>query len=195
LRIIHGENVVPRGKTRLLQLWLTLPKSQRAADKQAGTVLEWQQSAADALISLARQSGHGDGRVRRSPTTLVVHLSEDAPPLLEGAGPLSPETAERLRRFLADGHHGEMEWLATTAARRAQPRALWAEAGAVVMFGLNYGPARDPRPVRAVHRDRSQDHGLQPEQRKRGNHGDDQRIEQRHVQLQRVDVGLRQERQ
>ena len=29
--IIHGENVVPRGRTRLLQLWLTLPKSQRAA--------------------------------------------------------------------------------------------------------------------------------------------------------------------
>jgi quercetin 2,3-dioxygenase len=27
--IIHGESVVPRGKTRLLQLWLTLPKSER----------------------------------------------------------------------------------------------------------------------------------------------------------------------
>ena len=34
--------------------------------------------------------------VRRSPTTLIVHLSEDAPPMLEGAGPLSVETAERL---------------------------------------------------------------------------------------------------
>ena len=33
---------------------------------------------------------------RRSPTTLIVHLSEDAPPLLEGAGPLSPETADWL---------------------------------------------------------------------------------------------------
>jgi quercetin 2,3-dioxygenase len=29
--IIHGESVTPRGKTRLLQLWLTLPKSQRDA--------------------------------------------------------------------------------------------------------------------------------------------------------------------
>ena len=38
----------------------------------------------------------GEGGVRRSPTTLIVHLSEDAPPFLEGAGPLSPETAERL---------------------------------------------------------------------------------------------------
>jgi len=29
--IIHGESATPRGKTRLLQLWLTLPKSQRGA--------------------------------------------------------------------------------------------------------------------------------------------------------------------
>ena len=33
---------------------------------------------------------------KRSPTTLIVHVSDDEPPLLEGAGPLSPETAERL---------------------------------------------------------------------------------------------------
>jgi quercetin 2,3-dioxygenase len=29
--IIHGESVTPRGKTRLLQLWLTLPKGERNA--------------------------------------------------------------------------------------------------------------------------------------------------------------------
>jgi quercetin 2,3-dioxygenase len=29
--IIHGESVVPRGRTRVLQLWLTLPKRQRDA--------------------------------------------------------------------------------------------------------------------------------------------------------------------
>ena len=44
---------------------------------------------------LARCGG-ADGGPRRSPTTLIVHLSDDAPPLLEGAGPISPETAERL---------------------------------------------------------------------------------------------------
>ena len=71
-------------------------QEQRASDKQAGTTLEWQQSAADALVTLARQGGDGGGGVRRSPTTLIVHLSDDAPPLLEGAGPISPETAERL---------------------------------------------------------------------------------------------------
>ena len=74
-----------------------IAKDQRAVDKQDGTTLEWQQSTADALVTLARQSGGGTGGgVKRSPTTLIVHLSEDAPPLLEGAGLLSPETAQRL---------------------------------------------------------------------------------------------------
>ena len=75
-------------------IW-SIATGQRAADKQAGTILDWQQSAADALVTLARQGG-ADAGVRRSPTTLIVHLSDDQPPMLEGAGPLSPETAERL---------------------------------------------------------------------------------------------------
>ena len=70
-----------------------IAKQQRAVDKQAGSVIEWQQSAADALVTLAQRGG---GAMQRSPTTLIVHLSDDAPPMLEGAGPLSPETAERL---------------------------------------------------------------------------------------------------
>jgi len=75
-------------------IW-NIATEQRATDKQAGTVLDWQQSAADALVTLTRHAGVGAG-VKRSPTTLIVHISDDAPPLLEGAGPLSPETAERL---------------------------------------------------------------------------------------------------
>ena len=78
----------------------SIAKHQRALDKRVGAVLEWQQSTADALVTLAQQHGAGSGNesggVRRSPATLIVHLSEDAPPLLEGAGPISPETAERL---------------------------------------------------------------------------------------------------
>ncbi|MDP9259456.1 MAG: HNH endonuclease [Actinomycetota bacterium] len=76
-------------------IW-SIAKSQRALDKQAGTLLDWQQSAADALVVLARQAGAVAGGVKRSPTTLIVHISDDGPPLLECAGPLSPETAERL---------------------------------------------------------------------------------------------------
>jgi hypothetical protein len=73
-----------------------LAKSRRAADKKNGTILEWQQSAADALVTLTQQSGGGADGVRRSATTLIVHLSEDEPPMLEGAGTISSETAERL---------------------------------------------------------------------------------------------------
>ena len=72
----------------------SIAKRQRARDKKhAGSTLEWQQYTADALVTLATQpGGSGDG-VRRSATTLIVHLSPDEPPLLEGAGPISPETA------------------------------------------------------------------------------------------------------
>ena len=76
-------------------IW-SIAKHQRAIDKQDGTLLDWQQSAADALVTLARQSGGAGGGLKRSHTTLIVHISDDEPPLLEGAGPLSPETAERL---------------------------------------------------------------------------------------------------
>jgi hypothetical protein len=78
-------------------IW-SIATDQRAIDKHTGTILEWQQSAADALVTLATQphSSNAEGGPRRSPTTLIVHLSDDAPPLLEGAGPLSRETAERL---------------------------------------------------------------------------------------------------
>jgi epoxyqueuosine reductase len=53
----------------------------------------------------------------------------------------------RLAEFVEGGRHGSMEWLATTAERRAHPNAMWAEARSAVMLGLNYGPDRDPREV------------------------------------------------
>jgi epoxyqueuosine reductase len=50
----------------------------------------------------------------------------------------------RLAQFLAEGLHGDMAWMETTAARRGDPRALWPEVRAIIMLGLNYGPDRDP---------------------------------------------------
>ena len=47
-----------------------------------------------------------------------------------------------------------MKWLETEAARRSEVRALWPEAGAVVMAGMNYGPDHDPLAVLA-RRDRA----------------------------------------
>jgi epoxyqueuosine reductase len=55
-----------------------------------------------------------------------------------------PHAREALARFIADGLHGDMDWLATNAERRGDPRALWPSVRTVVMLGVNYGPARDP---------------------------------------------------
>jgi len=61
----------------------------------------------------------------------------------------TPETADRLTRFIAEGAHGDMDWLAATAERRGSPRALWPEVRSVIMLGLNYGPDEDPLAVLA----------------------------------------------
>jgi epoxyqueuosine reductase len=50
----------------------------------------------------------------------------------------------RLAAWLADGMQGEMGWMAETAARRADPRALWPGVRSVVMVGMNYGPQENP---------------------------------------------------
>jgi epoxyqueuosine reductase len=55
-----------------------------------------------------------------------------------------PEARERLARFLDDGAHGDMGWLATGPDRRGDPRILWPEVRSIVMLGLNYGPDEDP---------------------------------------------------
>jgi HNH endonuclease len=91
--LLNGRLPLEQGAAFEQAIW-TIAKTQRASDKQTGTILDWQQYTADALATLAGR--RGDGGVKRSPSTLIVHLSEDAPPLLEGTGPLSPETAERL---------------------------------------------------------------------------------------------------
>ena len=58
---------------------------------------------------------------------------------------LAPEAKEGLTEFLASGYHGDMGWLADKADRRGDPLVLWPEARSVVVVGLNYGPADDPR--------------------------------------------------
>jgi epoxyqueuosine reductase len=60
-----------------------------------------------------------------------------------------PEAKVRLERFLADGMHGDMVWMETTAARRGSPLALWPDVRSVVMLGLNYGPDEDPLAILA----------------------------------------------
>jgi epoxyqueuosine reductase len=49
--------------------------------------------------------------------------------------------------FLAQGRHGDMDWLADRPERRGDPRVLWPDVRAVVMLGVNYGPDHDPLAV------------------------------------------------
>jgi epoxyqueuosine reductase len=53
------------------------------------------------------------------------------------------ETAEKLRHFISHDYHGDMEWLAATAGRRANPKAMWPEAQTAIVFAMNYGQGID----------------------------------------------------
>ena len=57
---------------------------------------------------------------------------------------LGPVAKDRLAAFVAEGLHGDMGWMADTAARRGDPAVLWPAARTVVVLGANYGPASDP---------------------------------------------------
>src|SRR5262249_37786694 len=54
------------------------------------------------------------------------------------------EAKPRLERFLADGAHGDMQWLSANAQRRGDPRVLWPDVRSIIMLGTNYGPGEDP---------------------------------------------------
>ena len=66
----------------------------------------------------------------------------------EAVGFAAPDLGDRakahLTDFLARGLHGDMGWLAMSADRRADPRALWPAARSVIVLGMNYGPETDP---------------------------------------------------
>ena len=60
---------------------------------------------------------------------------------------LGTEACAGLQEFIARGYHGDMGWLAGTAARRGDPQVLWPEARTVVVLGINYAPQEDPLAV------------------------------------------------
>ena len=55
-----------------------------------------------------------------------------------------PEAGERLREWIAAGHHGEMGWMEARAEQRASPQGLWPEAKSVIALAMSYAPATDP---------------------------------------------------
>ncbi len=60
---------------------------------------------------------------------------------------ISAQARAGLARFLDDGHHGDMGWMAADPERRGDPRRMWSQVRAVIMLGMNYGPERDPMAV------------------------------------------------
>ncbi len=58
---------------------------------------------------------------------------------------LGPEHdwSEELHRFLSLGRHGSMEWLATRATERSNPRHLWPDARSALMVAANYASDHD----------------------------------------------------
>jgi epoxyqueuosine reductase len=52
--------------------------------------------------------------------------------------------AKHLAAFIAEGRHGDMNWLASTSEGRKDPSALWPEARSAIMLGMNYGPNTNP---------------------------------------------------
>jgi len=57
---------------------------------------------------------------------------------------LGAEASAGLRAYLAEGRHGDMDWLARNVDRREDPRTLWPETATVITLGMNYGPDHDP---------------------------------------------------
>lgn len=55
-----------------------------------------------------------------------------------------PDLPEKLAAALEAGWHGDMDWMAETAERRASPHGLWPQARSVIVLGINYGPQSDP---------------------------------------------------
>ena len=55
-----------------------------------------------------------------------------------------PLRSDRLREWLAEGMHGEMEWMEARADVRQGPQAMWPEAQSVIALGMSYAPDTDP---------------------------------------------------
>jgi epoxyqueuosine reductase len=87
--------------------------------------------------------------VRLSPAALKEKLAHEALALgFDCVGVADPaaiaDAAKYFRSFLEAGAHGDMDWLAASPERRADPRVLWPDVRSVIMLGVNYGPDENP---------------------------------------------------
>lgn len=57
---------------------------------------------------------------------------------------LGMEPGQHFLKFIADGQHGDMDWLEAKAERRRHPNAMWSDARSAIVLGLSYAPDEDP---------------------------------------------------
>ncbi len=52
-----------------------------------------------------------------------------------------PGDGANLEKYLNEGRHGDMGWMAEHINRRSSPQGIWPEARSVIVLAMNYGPA------------------------------------------------------
>jgi epoxyqueuosine reductase len=118
---------------------------------RGGEALVPEDEVAPRVPSAARRSPAGlhAGAGLRGPRLLKERLAakarESGFDLCRVAAPDAiPEAPERLAIWLGEGEHGDMDWMAANAPRRANPSELWPDVRTIIMLGMNYGPETDP---------------------------------------------------
>lgn len=79
-----------------------------------------------------------EDRVREEAARLGFDACRIAP-----AG-LPARAGDRLGEWLADGRHGDMEWMAERREERGSPDRLWPEARSAIVLAVSYAPDHDP---------------------------------------------------
>ncbi len=100
--------------------------------------MTWTDSASDPpAAGHARLTALGDALESRARAEGFADFGVCAPEAVAEAG-------AKLRHWVGEGRHGDMDWMADRIDWRADPAALWPEARSVIMLAENYGPAEDP---------------------------------------------------
>jgi len=110
---------------------------------------------ADLSDSERPRNGFPSGRATKEKSLITEKAKAEGFEVVRITGADSPpDNRARLGEFLGAGMHGDMDWMESRAAWRADPKEMWPAAQSVIVLGLNYGPADDPLAVLAQ-RDRA----------------------------------------
>ncbi|MEC8100595.1 MAG: tRNA epoxyqueuosine(34) reductase QueG [Pseudomonadota bacterium] len=52
--------------------------------------------------------------------------------------------SSKIKEFIKNNHHGEMQWLKDKIEIRSDPKNIWNDAKSAIVLGINYGPESNP---------------------------------------------------